>query len=236
MNMTKIQLERNETSITVGELARRLSVDASTPPSSSDHSGFLRDVIYDLARADDRRKAGLHRIAGEFSEILGKPVDAMTVLTLEELAAWEIREKYITIEQDRPRPHRPPHYDKAYDRVCDAAGSERGNETTLHVSEPEDFALASNPQMAEVGDNSRLALTPNSKADIDDYIARRAREIFSAGEATTKGEIAAIIADELKSKGYRSDCKYLSAATVERAIATGITGGRRNNGRKSKGN
>jgi hypothetical protein len=106
MKMTKIQLKRNEKSITVGDLAARVSDSSRAPSTSSSHGGyqFLIETALGLTREDARRKVGLERITSEFSEILGKPVDAMTVLTLEEVAAWHVQRDDIEIAQDRLMP------------------------------------------------------------------------------------------------------------------------------------
>lgn len=80
---------------------------------------------------------------------------------------------------------------------------------------------------------TRLVIGSNSKASINAYVDRRSREIFSAGQATDKGPIAEIIAKELEAWGHASQSgKYLSAATIEKAIPAGLTGGRAKNGRK----
>jgi len=86
----------------------------------------------------------------------------------------------------------------------------------------------------EAGTPVRLTISPNPKASIDAHIARRAREIFDAGEASGKGSIARIIEAELRTAGHRGERgDYLSAATIEKAIPTGLTGGRAGNGRKA---
>jgi hypothetical protein len=77
----------------------------------------------------------------------------------------------------------------------------------------------------------------NSKTSLDAYIRQRSREMYSADQSLTKGKIAQDIAAELRTKGYQrerptDDCLYLSAATIEKAIPAGLTGGRAKNRRK----
>lgn len=82
-----------------------------------------------------------------------------------------------------------------------------------------------------------LRMEANSKVSVDAYIDKRAREIYAAGEASTRRGIAEIIAGEMKSNGYRSERNdYLDWSTVDKAIPRGLTGGRGKNGRKSKTN
>lgn len=76
----------------------------------------------------------------------------------------------------------------------------------------------------------------NDKAVIDAYIDRRARVIFTAGEASTAGEIAELLKTELESKGFRGERgTFLRPRTIESAIPKGLTGGRAKNGRKTDG-
>ncbi|MDN7558126.1 hypothetical protein [Burkholderia orbicola] len=82
-----------------------------------------------------------------------------------------------------------------------------------------------------------LHIGHNDKADVLAYIERRSREIRSEGatiKTCTKMDIAKIIADEMKTKGYRGDRNaFLSASTIVRNVPTGLTGGRARNGRKA---
>lgn len=105
---------------------------------------------------------------------------------------------------------------------------------------PSGAAAATNPQHAEqhVGaaadvEKAALRLGSNSKAAIDDYVERRAREIYRNGEASNNSAIAKIIHDELQARGYRSERTQPSVATIIKAIPAGLTGGRAKNGRKS---
>lgn len=181
MNMTKIQLKRTQESIAVSELAARLWDSGRAPAKPFDHNTYIYDLA-DRERENTRRKAVLDRVAAEFSEILGKPVDATTVLTLEELVAWHSSKDGIEIEQDRLRPHLPSHYDKALDRVCDAAGSEQ---TTDSAPPTEPIA-----NVTKATTSSSMQHTLKSRRDILDAAIERAIE--QAGNDKTADVLLAL--------------------------------------------
>ncbi|HDR9512053.1 TPA: hypothetical protein QDC03_007299 [Burkholderia cepacia] len=78
-----------------------------------------------------------------------------------------------------------------------------------------------------------LRIGKNDKESTDAYITRRSNEMYHEGTARTKAEIAKALESEMKDAGYRGERGDLSAATIERAIPAGLTGGRAKNGRKA---
>jgi hypothetical protein len=92
---------------------------------------------------------------------------------------------------------------------------------------------ASQQEVSAAGDDKPLEIGPNTKEAINAYIVRRARKIYAANPAFTAGEIAKLIAGELENNGNRGERgAYLSKGTVEKAIPTGLTGGRGKKGRE----
>jgi hypothetical protein len=77
-----------------------------------------------------------------------------------------------------------------------------------------------------------LHIGANCKTAFNAYVARRAREIYKAGEAVNRRAIAGIIEAEMKTNGWRSERGQPSVATIEKEIPAGLTGGRKRNGRK----
>jgi hypothetical protein len=85
------------------------------------------------------------------------------------------------------------------------------------------------------GQTGHLKIGANDKELTDAFIAKRAREIHLTDKALVKGKIAESIAGEMKNSGHAGERgRYLSAATVEKAIPAGLTGGRAKNGRKAR--
>jgi hypothetical protein len=98
-----------------------------------------------------------------------------------------------------------------------------------------DKAASTNSTLLAEECATAIQIGSNSKKLIDAYVEERARKIYASDEALTKGAMAKIIANELKTNGYRGERNdYLSEATVVRAIPSGLTGGRSKNGRKKK--
>ncbi|WP_129112207.1 hypothetical protein [Burkholderia pseudomallei] len=80
-----------------------------------------------------------------------------------------------------------------------------------------------------------LRMGTNNKEAMDAYINTRARAMYAGNPRLTKGNIAKAIAEEFKNAGYSGERgDYLSAATIEKAIPAGLTGGRAANGRNRK--
>ncbi|MEV9633749.1 hypothetical protein ABZO35_04625 [Burkholderia pseudomallei] len=80
-----------------------------------------------------------------------------------------------------------------------------------------------------------LKMGTNNKEAMDAYINTRARAMYAENSRLTKGNIAKSIAEEFKNAGYSGERgDYLSAATIEKAIPAGLTGGRAANGRNRK--
>ncbi|WP_442808657.1 hypothetical protein [Trinickia soli] len=92
------------------------------------------------------------------------------------------------------------------------------------------FAAASN-----TGAATALKMGTNSKEAMNAHIETRARAMYVENPSLNKGGIAKAIAEELKRAGYSSERgDYLSAATIEKAIPVGLTGGRAANGKSRK--
>lgn len=80
-----------------------------------------------------------------------------------------------------------------------------------------------------------LKIGANSKEAMNAHIETRARVMYAENSVLNKGGIAKAIAGELQTAGYMGERgNYLSAATIEKAIPTGLTGGRAANGKNRK--
>lgn len=92
------------------------------------------------------------------------------------------------------------------------------------------FTAASNADAA-----TALKMGTNSKEAMNAHIETRARAMYVENPSLNKGGIAKAIAEELKRAGHSGERgDYLSAATIEKAIPAGLTGGRAANGKNRK--
>jgi hypothetical protein len=88
---------------------------------------------------------------------------------------------------------------------------------------------------SNAGAATALKMGTNSKEAMNAHIETRARAMYAENSGLNKGNIAKAIAEELKRSGYSGERgDYLSAATIEKAIPTGLTGGRAANGKNRK--
>jgi hypothetical protein len=92
------------------------------------------------------------------------------------------------------------------------------------------FTAASNADAA-----TALEMGTNSKEAMNAHIETRARAMYVENPSLNKGGIAKAIAEELKRAGHSGERgDYLSAATIEKAVPAGLTGGRAANGKNRK--
>ena len=194
--MKKIRLKQTQKSITVRELAVRLSDSGRAPARSFDHNTFVYDLA-DLAREKARCEALLDRVAAELSEILGKPVDATTDLTLEELATWRKSKDGIEIEQERMMSDMPSDYEIALQRVLQRNNilqPRRAAEQTTDSAPPTDTGLSKRERQiraieagADALHYTRTAIPDGGKKAIMDWCKSNDPSLFGAGDAPFTG-------------------------------------------------
>lgn len=251
-----VNLGKNERCITVGELVNRIA-NSSLPKNTRDDSKeppnrYISRYIADLDRERERHASVSVKTLARIAEIVGTPADLDTPLELSVLASYECRHDDVVFIQAKRYEGHKTLYEQALEKAVseyehiEHGGVAGANEAQDSPADMETTATGTPPDAAsddvasatdvETGDRAApLKIGVNDKASVHAYIARRAREIYAAGELLTGTAISKFIASEMQEKGYRSERGgYLSPDTVYKAIPDGMTGGRAKNGRNAR--